>query len=83
MGETFFGYKNGFGVEFNPETGKIIYKGTFEFDKFSGKDCELFTEGRLLYAGGFRGGLPDGYGVMYADGENSVYYRGEWWDGEP
>jgi hypothetical protein len=47
MGETFFGYKNGFGIEFNPETGKMIYKGTFEFDKFSGEDCELYTEGRL------------------------------------
>ena len=27
--------------------------------------------------------MPDGMGVMLADGENSAYYRGPWQGGEP
>jgi len=59
---------------------KIIV-GKFTNNDLNG-DVKIYCYGKLLYDGGMKNGLYDGYGTLYYYGSNRKYYQGNFAEGE-
>lgn len=68
------------------DNGGVVYRGGFEGNpgegfKRSGEGVEFDEDDMLMYSGQWRGGLRDGQGKFYQNGD--LRYEGEWKNGKP
>ena len=72
------GFMHGLGQFFDFK-GKLLYSGGFEFDRVccenEGKLYDGWS-GRMVYKGGFEGGVFSGHGVVFGEGEVRVLEGG-------